>query len=48
MDTLFHVAYFPTRFTGEHHLYPTRHERQPLLDLPFRAEDFDGIVFLDG
>lgn len=45
MDTLFHLNYFPTRFEGEHCLYPERHDRTPLLDLPFRAEDFDGIAF---
>ena len=48
MDTLFHLNYFPTRFDGKHFLYPKRHERRPLLDLPFSAEDFDGIIFLYG
>lgn len=47
MDTLFFLNYFPTRFEGQHLLYPERHERRPLLVLPFRAEDFDGIIFLD-
>lgn len=47
MDTLFHLAYFPTRFEGAHPLYPERHPRQPLLDLPFRAEEFAGVVHLD-
>jgi murein DD-endopeptidase len=46
MDTLFYMNYFPTRFEGEHHLYRKRHPRAPLLTLPFRAEEFDGIVFL--
>ena len=40
------MNYFPTRFSGNHFLYPDRHERRPLLDLPFQARDFDGIVFL--
>jgi len=46
MDTLFSLNYFPTRFDGDHLLYPERHERRPLLDLPFLARDFDGVVFL--
>lgn len=47
MDTLFHRNYFPTRFARRPLLYRERAERRPLLDLPFRAEDFEGIVFLD-
>lgn len=47
MDALFYLNYFPTRFEGRHLLYPRPHPRRPLLDLPFRAEDFDGIMFLD-
>jgi murein DD-endopeptidase len=45
MDTLFYQNYFPTRFSERVRLYSEPHERRPLLDLPFRAEDFDGIVF---
>lgn len=46
MDTLFYMNYFPTRFAERLPLYPERYPRAPLLDLPFRAQDFDGIVFL--
>ncbi len=46
MDTLFYMNYFPTRFEERPCLYRERHPRRPLLDLPFRAKDFDGIVFL--
>ncbi len=46
MNTLFYMNYFPTRFSERPVLVSERHERRPLLDLPFRAEDFDGIVFL--
>src|SRR5690606_39213623 len=47
VDTLFHMNYFPTRFAERPSLYTTTHARQPLLDLPFQAEDFVGIVHLD-
>jgi murein DD-endopeptidase MepM/ murein hydrolase activator NlpD len=46
MDTLFRLNYFPTRFEGQHALYRRRHPREPLLDLLFSAEAFDGVVFL--
>jgi len=46
LDTMFYMNYFPTRFDGRTHLYRKHWERAPLLDLPFRAEEFDGIVFL--
>jgi len=46
MDTLFYMNYFPTRFTERPSLYPERHGRRPLLDLPFLAADFDGIILL--
>ncbi len=47
MDTLFYLNYFPTRFTGEHLIYRQRHERRPLLSLPFGEADFVGIVLPD-
>lgn len=46
-DTLFSLNYFPTRFRGTHVLYANRHDRRPLLDLPFRAVDFDGVALPD-
>lgn len=46
MNALFHLAYFPTRFEGAPaSVYAERHARAPRLDLPFRAEDYDGIRF---
>jgi hypothetical protein len=46
-QTIIHKNYYPTRFTKRLNLYAQHHDRQPLLDLPFSSEDFDGIVFLD-
>lgn len=45
---LFQANYFPTRFAERPALYPEPHSRAPWLDLPFRAEDFDGIWFPHG
>ncbi len=39
--------YYPTRFPGSASPYAARAQRRPRLDLPFSAEDFDGIVFAD-
>ena len=41
------MNYYPTRFTQHIQVYRERHDRRPLLDLPFRAEDIEGIVFAD-
>lgn len=46
MDTIFMSNYFPTRFTVRAHPYLDTFERQPRLDLPFRADDFDGVRLL--
>lgn len=48
---LMHLAYFPTRFRrdvlGEGFcLFRSRHAREPRLDLPFSARDYDGVLFL--
>lgn len=45
---LFQTNYFPTRFTERPDLYPSKHTREPWLDLPFRADDYDGIWFPHG
>ena len=39
--------YYPTRF--KEHLSPYRdiYERREVLNLPFLAEDFEGLVFID-
>jgi murein DD-endopeptidase MepM/ murein hydrolase activator NlpD len=39
--------YYPTRFDQEVAVYRSVHPRRPLLDAPFRAEDFDAVEFLD-
>lgn len=46
-QTIIHKNYYPTRFSKRLNLYAQQHKRQPLLDLPFSPEDFDGLVFLD-
>jgi murein DD-endopeptidase MepM/ murein hydrolase activator NlpD len=48
ITAMFHMNYYPTRFRARPTLYRTTHPRVPLLDLPFRAEDFDGIMFPHG
>ncbi|MFO0607529.1 MAG: M23 family metallopeptidase [Polyangiales bacterium] len=48
MALLFHMNYYPTRFRERPGLYRTTHPRAPTLDLPFRAEDFDGVWFPHG
>ena len=44
-DTLFHLNYYPTRFTNRPMLYSNLFERAPLLDLPFSAHEFAGVAF---
>lgn len=47
---LLHVNYFPTRFApgiSAGDIYPVHFPREPRLDLPFRAEDYDGVDFGD-
>jgi len=39
--------YYPTRFRPADSPYATRPQRGPRLDLPFSADDFDGVVFAD-
>jgi hypothetical protein len=41
------MNYYPTRFTETFNLYAEIFPRTPQLDLPFHANDFDGVVFLD-
>ena len=45
MNVLFHRNYYPTRFEDRPPIYRQTHGREPWLSLPFRAEDFVGIVF---
>ncbi|MCP5055670.1 MAG: M23 family metallopeptidase [bacterium] len=39
--------YYPTRFKKRPNPYAEPNARRPRLDLPFRAADFDGVVFAD-
>lgn len=48
VTVMFHRLYYPTRFAAAPPLYRSESPRGPRLDLPFRAEDFDGIVFPHG
>ncbi len=41
------MNYYPTLFTNKMNLYDQNHGRISVLDLPFSAEDFNGVVFLD-
>ena len=42
------LNYYPTRFPGaQPRVYAAPHARQPVLDLPLSANDFDGVVFVD-
>lgn len=45
MSLLFHMNYYPTRFRERPRLHRGGHPRTRRLDLPFRAEDFDGVWF---
>ena len=44
VELIFHMNYYPTRFTRRVSPYAEEHPRRGLLDLPFRAEDFVGIA----
>ena len=43
--TMFAANYYPTRFVVRIDPYGTPSARTPRLDLPFRAEDYDGVDF---
>ncbi|MEZ4365590.1 MAG: M23 family metallopeptidase [Kofleriaceae bacterium] len=42
---IFARNYFPTRFADHGSPYAARHQRRPVLDLPFTSEDYDGVSF---
>lgn len=46
-DTLFHLRYYPTRFTGHHSPLERTFPRERRLSLPFSSRDATGIVFPD-
>ncbi|MBA2663691.1 MAG: M23 family metallopeptidase [Bradymonadaceae bacterium] len=46
-DVLFHLNYFPTRFAKRPGLYLKLHERKGILDIPFRASDFVGVIHIE-
>jgi murein DD-endopeptidase MepM/ murein hydrolase activator NlpD len=41
------MNYYPTRFKEQINLYDKEYNREPRLDLPFKAEEFERVVFLD-
>ncbi|MES2591242.1 MAG: M23 family metallopeptidase [Bacteroidota bacterium] len=41
------MNYYPTRFKERINIYDRQYPRQPMLDLPFKGDDFDKVVFLD-
>lgn len=45
--TIIEMNYYPTRFKKRVNIYENEHPRQPMLDLPFSADVFENIVFLD-
>lgn len=45
--TIIESNYYPTRFTQRRNPYRRSHPRAPRMSLPFSAEDFDGVVFVD-
>ena len=45
--TIIQMNYYPTRFVKRINIYGNEFPRTAVLDLPFVADDFDGIVFLD-
>ncbi len=46
-EAIIHSNYYPTRFRERINVYDQTYDRRPRLDLPFSAEAFDGVVFLD-
>jgi murein DD-endopeptidase MepM/ murein hydrolase activator NlpD len=45
--TIIEMNYYPTRFSKRINVYEDTYERRPALDLPFKKEDFDDVVFID-
>jgi len=46
-ETLIRVIFEPHLFSARPRLTARDHDRRPLLDLPFAARDYDGVVFAD-
>jgi murein DD-endopeptidase len=44
-ELLYQTAYYPTRFDTRPHLYESRHQRTPVLSLPFDSSDFVGVYY---
>jgi len=47
VQIIIEMNYYPTRFNKHISVSATTYLRKPMLDLPFSASDFDGVVFLD-
>lgn len=46
-ETMMNMNYYPTRFPMKLNLYDQDYPREGVLDLPFNASEFDGVVFMD-
>lgn len=46
-DVIAQMNYYPTRFERRVDVYAGRHARTPRLDLPFGADRFDRVAFVD-
>jgi len=46
-ETINHRMFYNTLFASFPPLYEKEYERRPIFDLPFRAQDFDGVLFPD-
>jgi murein DD-endopeptidase len=47
VHTIIQMNYYPTRFTRRVNVYGKEYPRSSRLDLPFRSQDFNRVVFLD-
>lgn len=46
-ETMMNMNYYPTRFSVKLNLYDQDYPREGRLDLPFYANEFDGVMFMD-
>ena len=46
-EVIAEMNYYPTRFPTRVSPYAREHGREPTLDLPFSATEFDGVSFVD-
>lgn len=46
-ETIFNMNYYPTRFSERVNIYDTDFTREHVLDLPFYAAEYDGVILMD-